>query len=131
MAALGLLVLGAVLLIPEWNLVLTFGGLFAIVIGAALLTPVLTLWLMQGVAAPGARRGGVIERMAPRTIVRSLSRMAVAVAALMVSVSVIIGVGVMIGSFRQTVVLWLDDVLQADIFISAPAPQFRCRARVA
>lgn len=27
----------------------------------------------------------------------------------------------MIGSFRQTVVLWLDDVLQADIFISAPS----------
>jgi putative ABC transport system permease protein len=42
------------------------------------------------------------------------------VAALMVAVSVIIGVGVMIGSFRQTVVLWLDDVLQADIFISPP-----------
>ena len=46
--------------------------------------------------------------------------MAVAVAALMVAVSVIIGVGVMIGSFRQTVELWLDDVLQADIFISSP-----------
>ena len=58
--------------------------------------------------------------MAPRTIVRSLSRMAVAVAALMVAVSVIIGVGVMIASFRQTVELWLDDVLQADIFISPP-----------
>jgi putative ABC transport system permease protein len=59
--------------------------------------------------------------MAPRTVVRSLSRIAVAVAALMVAVSVIIGVGVMIGSFRQTVVLWLDDVLQADIFISPPS----------
>ena len=30
---------GIVLLIPPWNLVITFGGLFAIVIGAALLTP--------------------------------------------------------------------------------------------
>jgi putative ABC transport system permease protein len=58
--------------------------------------------------------------MAPRTVMRSLSRIAVAVAALMIAVSVIIGVGVMIGSFRQTVVLWLDDVLQADIFISPP-----------
>jgi putative ABC transport system permease protein len=70
-------------------------------------------WLVRG--------RGVLLRMAPRTVTRSLSRMAVAVAALMVAVSVIIGVGVMIGSFRQTVVLWLDDVLQADIFISPPS----------
>ncbi len=60
-------------------------------------------------------------RMAPRTITRSLSRIAVAVAALMVSVSVIIGVGVMVSSFRATVELWLDDVLQADIYISPPS----------
>ena len=119
LAALGFLGLGALLMIPEWNLVVTFAGLFAIVIGVALLTPILTLWMMDGVQWL-LRRSGVIERMAPRTIVRSLSRMAVAVAALMVAVSVIIGVGVMIGSFRQTVVLWLDDVLQADIFISPP-----------
>jgi putative ABC transport system permease protein len=117
---LALLVLGVLLLIPEWHLAVAFGGLFLIVIGAALLTPILTLWLMAGVQRLLAR-GGVIERMAPRTITRSLSRMAVAVAALMVAVSVIIGVGVMIGSFRQTVELWLDDVLQADIFISPPA----------
>ena len=67
------------------------------------------------------RRAGIVTRMAPRTIIRSLSRIAVAVAALMVAVSVIIGVGVMISSFRSTVVLWLDDVLQADIFISPPS----------
>jgi putative ABC transport system permease protein len=119
-AALAFLAVGALLMIPEWNLLVTFAGLFAIVIGAALLTPILTLWMMEGVQWL-LRRSGVVERMAPRTIVRSLSRMAVAVAALMVAVSVIIGVGVMIGSFRQTVELWLDDVLQADIFISPPA----------
>jgi putative ABC transport system permease protein len=119
LAALAIIGVGAALLIPNGNLVVTFGGLFLIVIGAALLTPICTLWLMRG-AQRLLARGGVVERMAPRTVVRSLSRMAVAVAALMVAVSVIIGVGVMIGSFRQTVVLWLDDVLQADIFISAP-----------
>lgn len=119
-AALVLLGLGTLLLIPEWHLAVTFSGLFAIVVGAALLTPILTLWVMNLVQQL-VRRGGIIMRMAPRTIVRALSRMSVAVAALMVSVSVIIGVGVMIGSFRQTVELWLDDVLQADIFISPPS----------
>lgn len=113
------LLAGAGLMLPEWNLIITFAGLFAVVIGVALLTPLLTLWMMAAVQRI-VQRGGVLMRMAPRTVTRSLSRIAVAVAALMVAVSVIIGVGVMIGSFRQTVVLWLDDVLQADIFISPP-----------
>lgn len=120
LAALGLLALGALLLIPEWNLVIAFAGLFAIIVGAALLTPLLTLGLMAG-AQRLLRRAGVIGRMAPRTVVRSLSRTSVAVAALMVAVSVIIGVGVMIGSFRTTVELWLEDVLQADIYVSPPS----------
>jgi putative ABC transport system permease protein len=94
--------------------------LFAIIVGAALLTPLLTLGLMAG-AQRLLHRAGVIGRMAPRTVVRSLSRTSVAVAALMVAVSVIIGVGVMIGSFRTTVELWLEDVLQADIYVSPPS----------
>ena len=118
--ALALLLLGVALLLPEWNLVVTFAGLFAVIIGFALLTPAVTLALMRGVERL-ARRAGVIVRMAPRTVTRALSRTSVAVAALMVAVSVIIGVGIMIGSFRNTVVQWLDDVLQADIFISPPS----------
>jgi putative ABC transport system permease protein len=118
--ALLLLAAGAALLVPEWNLVVAFAGLFAVILGGAMLTPVLTLGLMHAVQFL-VQRLGVIARMAPRTITRSLSRTAVAVAALMVSVSVIIGVGVMIGSFRNTVESWLEDVLQADIFISPPS----------
>src|SRR5690606_25472668 len=48
LAALVLLALGALLLVPEWNLVVAFAGLFAIIVGAALLTPLLTLGLMNG-----------------------------------------------------------------------------------
>jgi putative ABC transport system permease protein len=114
------LALGAALLIPDWNLIVAFAGLFAVILGGALLTPVLTLGLMRG-ASWLVGRQDVTARMAPRTITRSLSRTAVAIAALMVSVSVIIGVGVMIGSFRTTVEQWLEDVLQADIFISPPS----------
>jgi putative ABC transport system permease protein len=58
--------------------------------------------------------------MAPRAVVRSLSRTSIAVAALTVAVSVIVGVSVMIGSFRNTVASWLDTTLGADIYISPP-----------
>lgn len=121
LGAVALLALGLALLLPEWNLVIAFGGLFAVILGGALLTPLLTLLSMTGIQRLIARRVDVIGRMAPRTVTRSLSRTAVAVAALMVAVSVIIGVGVMIGSFRSTVEAWLEDVLQADIFISPPS----------
>ncbi|MCB9138982.1 MAG: ABC transporter permease [Caldilineaceae bacterium] len=120
-AALLLLMAGGLLLIPDGSLVVTFGGLFTIVIGCALLTPMITLWLMRLVGRLLGERADVVSRMAPRSIIRSLSRTSVAMAALMVAVSVIIGVGVMISSFRSTVELWLDSVLQADLFISAPA----------
>jgi putative ABC transport system permease protein len=120
LGALALLAVGAGLLIPDWNLVVAFAGLFAVILGGALLAPIFTLGLMHVVQSI-LRRLGVIARIAPRTIIRSLSRTSVAVAALMVAVSVIIGVGVMIGSFRNTVEAWLEDVLQADIFISPPS----------
>ena len=116
-----LCLIGAGMLIPEWNLVVAFVGLFAVILGMALLTPGLTLLLMDGLHRLLSRRLGILTRMAPRNIVRSLSRTSVAIAALMVAVSVIIGVGVMIVSFRLTVEQWLDDILQADIFVSAPA----------
>jgi putative ABC transport system permease protein len=115
-----ILLVGGLLLIPDWSLVLAFAGLFGIIIGIALLTPGITLLLMSGLQRLIGRRLTIVSRMAPRDIVRSLSRTSVAIAALMVSVSVIIGVSVMIGSFRLTVEQWLDDVLQADIFVSAP-----------
>ncbi|MBZ0274610.1 MAG: ABC transporter permease, partial [Anaerolineae bacterium] len=63
---------------------------------------------------------GIVGRMAPRAVVRSLSRTSIAVAALTVAVSVIVGVSVMIGSFRETVSDWLEITLGADIYISPP-----------
>src|SRR2546426_8038027 len=44
----------------------------------------------------------------------------VAIAALMIAVSVTIGVSLMIESFRSTVENWLDLSLRADIFVAAP-----------
>ena len=86
-----------------------------------MLTPLATTWLMRG-AVPLLGRGlGTMGRMAPRNVTNSLSRTAIAVAALMVSVSVTIGVGLMIGSFRHTVIVWLDQILQGDVYISVPA----------
>lgn len=114
---------GAGVLLLRWQaagLVASFAGLFAVLLGAALLTPPLITVVLSGLAPLSQQLLGVLGRLAPRDILRSLSRTSVAIAALMVSVSVIVGVSVMVGSFRGTVVGWLDQTLQADIYVSPP-----------
>lgn len=103
------------------NLVVSFAGLFGIVIGFSLLTPLVALGLMT-IARPltGAAMG-VLGLMAPRSIIRSLSRTSVAIAALMVAVSVIVGVSAMVGSFRRDVETWLNNTIRADILIAPPS----------
>ena len=99
-------------------LLTAFGALFFIVIGMALFTPALTKIVIWALNHLFRNRSGIVSLMALRDIVRSLSRTSVTIAALMISVSVIIGVSVMITSFRSTVVDWLNTILLADIFIS-------------
>ncbi|NEP18403.1 MAG: FtsX-like permease family protein [Leptolyngbya sp. SIO4C1] len=121
--AWGLFTLGGIglLTLENGGLVIAFGGLFAILLAAALLTPPLTALLMQGITPILNSLLGVLGKMAPRDINRSLSRTSIAIASLMVAVSVIVGVSVMVGSFRTTVVQWLDQTLQADIYVMPPS----------
>ncbi len=121
-AGLGLLLGGAgILAIPGRSLALSFGGLLALTIGAAALTPLATLWLASAIRPVTGAIFGMLGRMMARDIVASLSRTSVAVAALMIAVSVTIGVGLMVGSFRTTVERWLESTIRADIFVSAPS----------
>lgn len=113
-----LLIGGGLLAIPSQSIVTSFIALFAIVVGGALFTPAILVVFMGASTPLTARIFGVLGRMAPRAVSRSLSRTSVAVAALTVAVSVIVGVSVMIASFRNTVSDWLDTTLGADIYIS-------------
>lgn len=112
--------LGILLLaLPTRRLEISFTGFFSILFGAALLVPVITNLLIHLFILLPERITGVIGRMAPRSIIRSQSRTGIAIAALMVAVSVIVSVDIMIGSFRSTVVEWLDNTLTADIFVTS------------
>ncbi len=119
--ALALNVLGVLLLtLPTSSLIISFGALFSVVVGGALLTPIVLIAAMRLLTPLMSAVFGVLGRMATRAVSRSLSRTAVAVSALTVAISVIVGVSVMIDSFRWTVSDWLDTTLGADIYISAP-----------
>lgn len=123
----GLAVLGlAALACAGWllqaeggGLASAFAGIFIMLAGYGLLTPL----LLQGLALIMARQpyGGHLARLAVRSVAASASRAGLAVAALSVAVAVGLGVGTMIQSFRSTVADWLDQILQADVYITAPA----------
>ncbi len=117
-----LLAAGAgLLLLTSRSLEAAFGGLFAVLVGLALLVPAATVVFLAGVRPLLARAGGVLGAMAARGVVTSLSRTAPALASLVIAVSVVVGLGIMIQSFRGSVVRWLDVTLQADLYLSPPS----------
>ena len=121
LAAAGLAGAGcAILWLSERSVAWGFAGMLAVVAGAALLTPFLTL-AMTALAAPVARGSGAgVFALAVRGVGANLSRYGVASAALMIAVASAIGVGTMVHSFRATVGDWLDDTLKADFYVGAP-----------
>lgn len=121
-AAAGLVLLlagGLVLLLPTQDLVVAFVALFFVLVGCALVTPLATVGLSKAAVPPLSAALGTVGRMAARGPVRALSRTAVAVAALVIAVSVTVGMGTMIRSFRVAVVEWLEATLQSDVYVSA------------
>jgi putative ABC transport system permease protein len=119
----GLIAVGmgvVVLLVSGRSIVWSYAGMLLLIAGASLFTPIAVMSFSRIVRGPAGHLFGLTGRMAARGIVSTMSRLAIAVAALMVAIAATIGVGVMIDSFRQTVDVWLTQTLQADIYIQPP-----------
>ncbi|MCI0796864.1 MAG: ABC transporter permease, partial [Chloroflexi bacterium] len=116
-----LLVSLGILAIPTRSLVISFGGLLGILLGFAMLVPPITIILLKIIAPSSRRPLGMMASMAARGVSASLSRTAVAIASLTIAVSITVGIGTMVQSFRGTVERWLNTTLAADIYISPPS----------
>jgi putative ABC transport system permease protein len=97
---------------------LAFGGGFLVLAGFSLCAPAATLFV--GRYAPKFARGSYILRMAGDHLRRSVHRNAVTIAALATAVAMIVGLTVMIHSFRESLTAWMEQGVVADLFI-APA----------
>jgi len=92
------------------------GGFLAaigLLIGLPLMTP-LTVRALTG-ALP-VRGFGV--RTGVKALGLDLGTTAFAIAAMGVAVSMLVGITLMIGSFRRTVEIWIEDTLHADVYVS-------------
>ncbi len=77
--------------------------------------------IMYGLARLGRttlrRRLGVEGLLAHANLTSAIPRLSISVAALSVSLAMMVAIAVMIGSFRDTVVYWVGQTLKADLFI--------------
>ncbi len=96
-----------------------FGYLAALLlIGAsALAIPALVAGLSVALAGVMRATFGVEALLATRGLAGSLRRSSVLVGALSTALAMLVAVGIMVGSFRQTVLVWMDDRLQADLYL--------------
>ena len=100
--------------------ILGFTAELAFMLGGALLTPLLLRLVCNGAQRLSHRFLPKLHtelRLAASNLDFELPRVSVSVAALGVSLSMMIAIAVMVGSFRETVVYWLDSALSADLSI--------------
>jgi putative ABC transport system permease protein len=96
-----------------------FGYMAALLLVAAsaLAIPALVSALMPLLSAVMRKLLGVEALLAARSLAGSLRRTAVLVGTLSTAIAMMTSVGIMVGSFRQTVVTWMDRQLPADLYL--------------
>ncbi len=102
-----------------------FGGYAAALLligGAALAMPATVDAVLRITSVTLRRLLGVEALLASRSLAGSLRRTAVLVGALSTAVAMMVSVGIMVGSFRQTVLIWMDNQLKGDIYLRPAGP---------
>lgn len=110
-----------ILLLPSKNVWLSYAGVLPVIIGFALLSP-LVIKISERLLTPlSGILFGITGKISSRSIIQNISRTNTAIFSLSIAVAATVGVGTMISSFRETVVSWLENGLKADIYVSAPS----------
>jgi putative ABC transport system permease protein len=96
-----------------------FGYLAAVLLIAScvLAIPYFVGALMRHVSSWMGRQFGAEALLASRSLGASLRRTSVLVAALATAIAMMVSIGIMVGSFRETVVTWMGEQLPADLYI--------------
>lgn len=98
---------------PLWG----YASAFAIVIGASLLVPAIMFGLARLSRGALRRRLGVEGLLAHANLTAAIPRLSISVAALSVSLAMMVAIAIMIGSFRDTVIYWVGQTVRADLFV--------------
>lgn len=96
-----------------------FGYLAALswVVGCSLLMPILLSGLLPVLADLLEQLNFTEGRLAARSLEGAIGRTSVACASLMIGIAMMVSLSIMVGSFRQTVMVWIDQTLRADLWV--------------
>lgn len=83
----------------------------------ALAAPALIIGLSALTRAAAQALFGPEGLLAVRGLAAALARTSVIVAALSTAIAMMVSVGIMVGSFRETVIVWLNTQLRADLYV--------------
>jgi putative ABC transport system permease protein len=98
-----------------------YAASFLLIIASALAIPAAIRFVSRALSAAARRLIGLEGMLASRSVAASLSRTSVLVAALSTAIAMMVSVGIMVGSFRKTVGLWMEAQLQADYYLRPAA----------
>jgi putative ABC transport system permease protein len=98
-----------------------YAASFLLILASALATPAAIRAVSRLLSSLAHRLLGLEGMLASRSVAASLSRTAVLVGALSTAVAMMVSVGIMVGSFRKTVSLWMESQLQADFYLRPAA----------
>jgi putative ABC transport system permease protein len=95
-----------------------YASALATVFGVSFLVPPILIAVVRALV-PAAKRWLTVEDwLAVTNLSAAVPRLAISIAALAVSLSMMVAIAVMVGSFRETVAYWIGQTLQADLFVS-------------
>ena len=97
--------------------VLGYIAALLLIAASALAIPAVVAWITRLGSAAAQRVFGVEGFLATRSLAASLARTSVLVGALSTAVAMMVSVGIMVGSFRETVQVWMEYQLRADLYI--------------
>ena len=101
-----------------------FISAFGLCLAFSLITPLMVTFLTSITRHTIFRRIPIKQRLAISNIPRRLSRTSPAISALMVALSMSIGISIMIHSFRLTLIDWVKTNIQGDYYISVGTKTF-------
>ncbi len=90
---------------------------FSLIIATALAIPALVQALAPAISFAAGRILGIEAMLAARSVRGSLLRSSILTAALATAVAMMVSVGIMVGSFRETLAEWMGNQLRADLYI--------------
>ncbi len=94
-----------------------FFSVFLIILGVSLLSPAVLLMTRDRLHFFFKKRMGGEGLLACMNLSQNVGRNALAISSLAIAFMMVISMSIMVHSFRQTVIVWIDQTLRADLFV--------------